>query len=151
MSRRLRSFLALLLSTAITMVVISASPSSAQELPNPVLSLTRIEPFQQGEKQLLKYHFEVSNRDAYPAEMFAPSPQLPPCGKNAKAARTWVDVYAQNGKRLGGFCAFASPAALEDIWFAIEEDVIPPSWVYIELTDRKTNKKYKSNLAETSS
>ncbi|MDQ1557256.1 MAG: hypothetical protein QOD32_316, partial [Pyrinomonadaceae bacterium] len=24
-----------------------------------------------------------------------------------------------------------------------------PSWVYIELTDRKTNTKYKSSLAET--
>jgi len=28
-------------------------------------------------------------------------------------------------------------------------DEVPPSWVYIEMTDRKTNTKYKSNLAET--
>jgi len=27
--------------------------------------------------------------------------------------------------------------------------VVPPSWVYIELNDRQTNTKYKSNLAET--
>jgi hypothetical protein len=26
---------------------------------------------------------------------------------------------------------------------------VPPSWVYIEMKDRKTNTKYKSNLAET--
>ena len=38
----------------------------------------------------------------------------------------------------------------DGIWFALEKDVIPPSWVYIELSDRKTGTKYRSNLAETS-
>jgi hypothetical protein len=31
----------------------------------------------------------------------------------------------------------------------LEEGVIPPSYVYIELNDRQTNTKYKSNLADT--
>jgi hypothetical protein len=35
------------------------------------------------------------------------------------------------------------------IWFALEEGVVPPSWVYIEMTDRQTGTKYKSNLADT--
>jgi hypothetical protein len=60
-----------------------------------------------------------------------------------------VDIYDQSGKRLNGFCALGKPADLNEIWFAIEPGVVPPSWVYIEMTDRKTNTKYKSNLAET--
>jgi hypothetical protein len=91
----------------------------------------------------------VENFNAYPNEMFAAAPDLPPCGKNTKSARTWVDIYDQSGKRLNGFCALGKSADLNQIWFALESDVIPPSWVYIELNDRKTNTKYKSNLAET--
>ena len=53
------------------------------------------------------------------------------------------------GKRLYGFCALSKPADLGKIWFAMEEGVIPPSYVYIELNDRQTNTKYKSNLADT--
>jgi hypothetical protein len=89
------------------------------------------------------------NKDQYPAAMFAPAPSLPPCGKNNNSSRTWVDIYDQNGKRLYGFCALGKPADLGSIWFALEDGVIPPSWIYIEMTDRQTNTKYKSNLAET--
>ena len=74
---------------------------------------------------------------------------LPPCGNNTKAARTWVDFYDQSGKRLNGFCALSKPADLGSIWFALEAGTVPPSWVYIELNDRQTNTKYKSNLADT--
>lgn len=98
---------------------------------------------------MIRYRFDVFNKDAYPADMFAAAPALPPCGKNTKSSRTWVDIYDQSGKRLYGFCAFGKPSDLGSLWFALEEDVIPPSWVYIELNDRQTNTKYKSNLADT--
>ena len=123
---------------------------SAQKIPAPILNLTKIEPFQREGKKFVRYNFEVFNKDAFPAEMFAPAPELPPCGANTKASRTWLDFYAQDGKRLWGFCALTKPADLSNIWFALPEDSVPPSWVYIELTDRKTNTKYKSNLADTS-
>ena len=119
-------------------------------LPNPVLFLTTTETFTQGGKQFVRYRFDVENKDAYPAALFAAAPALPPCGQNTKASRTWVDVFDQSGKRLQGFCAFTKSADLGSIWFAVEEIVVPPSWVYIEMTDRETNTKYKSNLAETS-
>ena len=35
------------------------------------------------------------------------------------------------------------------IWFATPEGTIPPSYVYIEIMDRQTNTKYRSNLADT--
>ena len=123
---------------------------SAPALPNPVLYLSGIEPFEQAGKSLLRYRYDVSNKAAYPAEMFAQAPNLPPCGTNTKASRTWVDVFDQRGKRLNGFCALGKPADLGLIWFSLPEDAVPPSWIYIELTDRQTNTKYKSNLAETS-
>lgn len=130
-------------------VSITERSASAPALPNPVLFMTGSEPFKTGGKVFVRYRYDVFNKDAYPADFFAASPKLPPCGKNTKAARTWVDVYDQSGKRLQGFCAFSKPADLSSIWFAIEEGTVPPSWVYIELTDRQTNTKYKSNLAET--
>jgi hypothetical protein len=117
--------------------------------PNPVLYLISREPYTTGGKEFIRYQYDVFNKDAYPKEMFAAAPALPPCGTNTKASRTWVDLYAQDGKRLMGFCALGSPSDLGKIWFALESNVIPPSWIYIEMTDRQTNTKYKSNLAET--
>ena len=123
--------------------------SPQRPLPNPVLYLMKTEPHKSGGKQFIRYRYDVVNKDAYPADFFAASPSLPPCGQNTKAARTWVDFFDQSGKRLNGFCALGKPADLNGIWFAIEEGTIPPSWVYIELNDRQTSTKYKSNRAET--
>lgn len=118
-------------------------------LPNPVLVFAGQEQYQTGGKQWIRYKYVVDNFNAYPNELFAAAPELPPCGTNTKASRTWVDLYDDRGKRLYGFCALKDHNGLKEIWFALEQDVVPPSWVYIELNDRKTNTKYKSNLAET--
>jgi hypothetical protein len=118
-------------------------------LPNPVLYLTGTEFYSAGGKDWIRHRYDVFNKAAYPAAMFAAAPSLPPCGLNTKASRSWVDFYDQTGKRLYGFCALGSPADLGSIWFATEDGIIPPSWIYIEITDRQTNTKYKSNLADT--
>jgi len=141
----------LLLITCVVFAVLFTTNSAitALPIPNPVLYLTGNEMFETGGKKFIRYRYDVLNKSDYPPEMFAPSPNLPPCGKNTKASRTWVDFYTQSGKRLYGFCALGKPADLNGIWFSLEIDVVPPSYVYIELTDRQTNTKYKSNLAET--
>lgn len=119
-------------------------------LPNPVLVYTGApEFFTTAGTNYIRYTYFVDNSAAYPDAMFAAAPALPPCGKNTKAARTWVDFYDSRGKRLNGFCALGTSANLNKIWFALAEDEIPPSWVYIEFNDRETNTKYKSNLEET--
>jgi hypothetical protein len=123
--------------------------TATPQVPNPVLAFLEQEYFEADGKQWTRYRYEVANADAYPNELFAASPDLPPCGNNTRAARTWVDLYEQGGKRLNGFCALGSHDGLGQIWFALERDVVPPSWIFIEMTDRKTNSKYKSNLAET--
>jgi hypothetical protein len=123
--------------------------ASAPVLPNPVLYFTGQELFETGGKQYIRYSYDVANKDEYPNDLFAASPDLPPCGTNTKAARTWVDIYDQSGKLLKGFCALGKASDLGKIWFALEVDKVPPSYVYIEMNDRKTPTKYKSNLADT--
>lgn len=141
---------ATLLAGLILMTLAPVGVSTAQRpLPNPVLVLTQIEYYETGGKEFTRYRYSVENLASYPNAMFAASPELPPCGANAKASRTWVDLYDQTGKRLYGFCALGDSNDLGKIWFALERDAVPPSWVYIEMNDRKTATKYKSNLTET--
>ena len=119
-------------------------------VPNPVLVFIGQQPFERGGKEFIRYRFSVHNRTDFPDELFAAAPELPPCGTNKNSSRTWLDIFDQRGKRLNGFCALSKHDDLDGIWFALEKDVVPPSWVYIELSDRKTGTKYTSNLAETS-
>lgn len=117
--------------------------------PKPVLYLIGTEAFTAGGKNWIRLRYDVLNKADYPADMFNAAPNLPPCGLNTNASRTWVDFFDAAGHRLYGFCALSKPADLGLIWFAYEEGTIPPSYVYIELNDRQTNTKYKSNLADT--
>jgi hypothetical protein len=136
-------------SLMLTMMASAKTSEPAPVLPNPVLYLTSTEFFTTGGKNFIRYRYDVLNKDAYPNDLFAPAPALPPCGLNKKSSRTWVDIFDSRGKRLYGFCAFGKSADLGSLWFALEEDVIPPSYIYIELNDRQTMTKYKSNLADT--
>ena len=135
----------------LTLVLVFATQSvaSAPALPNPILYLLGQEYYSTGGKNFVRYRFDVLNKDAYPNDLFTKSPGLPPCGSNTQAARTWVDFFDMSGKRLQGFCNLGKPSDLGTIWFAMEEGTVPPSWVYIEMNDRQTNTKYKSNLADT--
>jgi hypothetical protein len=139
----------LLVSITLLLIFAVQSSASAPVLSNPVLYFIGQEFLTINGKQITRYNFDVANKSDYPDDLFAASPNLPPCGTNTKAARTWVDFYDQSGKRLQGFCSLGKPADLNGIWFALETGVIPPSWVYIEMNDRKTNTKYKSNLSDT--
>ena len=115
-----------------------------------MLYLTGVEYYTANNQNWIRYKYDVLNKMDYPAAMFAAAPNLPPCGANTNSSRTWVDFFKQDGTRIYGFCALGKPEDLGSIWFALEENVIPPSWVYIEMNDRQTNTKYKSNLADTS-
>src|SRR3990172_5885676 len=122
-----------LLAGLFLMARVTHSNSSAMPpVPNPVLVLTGQEFYEANGKQWTRYRYRVENLLDFPNELFAAAPELPPCGSNTNASRTWVDFYAQSGKRLYGFCALGSHDDLGKIWFATERDTIPPSWVYIE-------------------
>src|SRR5215213_1368168 len=90
----------------------AAASVQAQPVPNPILYLTGSEYYSTGGKNFIRYSYDVLNKGAYPATMFAAAPSLPPCGVNASSSRSWVDFYDQQGKRLYGFCALGDPANL---------------------------------------
>src|SRR5262245_3482058 len=147
--KRMTKIAVLLCASAYSFSFTSLTTASSSVLPNPILYFVGAEYFVINGVSMTRYRFDVLNKDTYPSDMFAASPNLPPCGQNTKASRTWVDIYDQYGKRLYGFCALGKPDDLNGIWFALPTEKVPPSWIYIELTDRQTNTKYKSNLADT--
>lgn len=133
----------------LTLALSASAAAQTAAIPNPVLYLTGQEFFQSGGKSYVRFRFDVLNKASLPAALFTAAPSLPPCGANSNSSRTWVDVFDQRGRRLNGFCALQKPEDLSQVWFSLEENQVPPSWIYIELNDRQTNTKYKSNLAET--
>jgi hypothetical protein len=137
--------------TVAALVLAAAWPALAQTPapPNPVLYLTTQEYYSAGGKNWVRHRYDVLNKSSYPAEMFAAAPALPPCGLNTNSSRTWIDFFDSRGTRLYGFCALGSPDNMGSIWFATEQGTVPPSYVYIEIHDRQTNRKYRSNLADT--
>lgn len=140
------ALLALLIFSALATDSLRAMPPA---IPNPVLIFIGQEPYKVGNKNFTRYRYNVVNLVDYPNTMFAAAPALPPCGANTNSSRSWVDLFDQRGKRLYGFCNFRNHDDLDSLWFGLPEDEIPPSWIYIEINDRQTSTKYKSNLAET--
>ena len=141
-----------IISTAAVLATIGGSAASQgpSTLPNPILYITGTEQYTANGTSFIRYRYDVLNKDAYPAAMFAPAPGLPPCGNTTNSSRTWVDFFnGRTNARIYGFCALGSPQSLGSIWFAMPEGTVPPSYVYIELNDRQTNTKYRSNLADT--
>ncbi len=139
----------LMLLTVVLAAVAGGAGTAVAAPPNPVLYMTGSEYYSAGGKNWVRHRYDVMNKDQYPAAMFAAAPSLPPCGTNANSSRSWVDLFDSQGKRLYGFCALGDPANLGKIWFATEEGTVAPSYVYIVIHDRQTDKKYKSNLADT--
>jgi len=111
--------------------------SCRERVPDPVIVFRGID-----EKG--RYLIPVLNWVDYPASLFVPSPELPPCGLNTSASRTWVDIYDQNDLRLYGFCAFGDPKDLYRIWFSSPASAAPPSAVKVVLNDRLCEKLYES-------
>jgi hypothetical protein len=130
------------------MLLPGATAAQSPAFPEPKLVVTGLRYLESEGREWTRYLFRVDNLADYPNELFAPSPELPPCGTNTNSARTWVDLYAEGGKRLYGFCALTRDG-LAELWFSIATDSVPPLSIYIELTDRKTGNKLKSNLAPT--
>ncbi|MEO7822682.1 MAG: hypothetical protein ABIS15_03665 [Gemmatimonadaceae bacterium] len=118
---------------------------SSPVIPNPVLAFTGTEIYAVNGVTFVRYNLAVTNYQSYPAEMFVASPDLPPCGLNTSASRTWVDIYNANNSRIYGFCGLGSPSDLQSIWFAVALGTPPPSQVHIRLVDRATGVTYTSN------
>ena len=92
----------------------------------------------------VEFQLDVPNYAQFPDPMFSPAPDLPACGLNTSAARSWVDIRDGDGNYLFGFCALYNASSLNDIWFATTVDNWPAE-AYITITDRRCNITYTSN------
>lgn len=153
MNRR-KIFLASVLMTLIVSQFVFAKPSVqvpdakiiAINLPDPKLVFTGTEVYQANGQTWVRYNLKVLNFSAYPNFLFAAAPNLPACGANNNASRTWVDVMnSTNGQRIYGFCALGQAQDLTQLWFAVKKGDAPPPCVHIVMTDRRLNRVYKSN------
>ncbi len=130
-------------------VIGSASVSVIRDPTQPLtpqLSFVGSESYTVNSRTFLRYRLNIDNWNDFPPELFDVAPDLPPCGLNKNAARTWVNIYYSiNNNYIYGFCALSSPQDLTSIWFALEQGSTPTSGVYVELEDRRINKKYRSN------
>ena len=119
-----------------------SAPALAQPFPPPILRYVGQHP---DFPALIHVDLTVVNWNAYSPALFVPSPNLPPCGLNPAASRTWVDIYnVRTGRRIYGFCALGAPADLTRIWFATPAAQKPRA-VYITLTDRLRHRRVASN------
>jgi hypothetical protein len=119
-------------------------------LPSPSLVYKGKENYSVGGTAYTRYKLAVANRDDYPASLFKPAPDLPPCGLNNNSARTWVNIYNSSGSYIYGFCALSSPSDMDGLWFAVAKGKTPPKSVYLTLNDRKCKIILKSNPVKIS-
>ena len=118
--------------------------SCSLKLPDPQLEFIGIETY--GNRT--RYKLIVTNWTKYPNELFAPSPDLSPCGSKPDASRTWVYLEDQNGHIFSVFCALSKSEHLATtLEFEKKANEAPPSSVRIILKDRLCNREYRSNLA----
>ena len=109
-------------------------------LPSPQILYSRKESIEGSARD--RHWIGISNWADYPDELFASAPDLPPCGSNQNASRTWVQVHdATDDSRIYGYCAWSEMSS--ELWFAAAEGEYES--VYIVLTDRRCNVKYTSN------
>jgi len=134
--------------TTLPATVIVNLTNLSEAIPNPILVFDRMETGTDAFANTVdRYFFTVANWMAYPQAMFDGRPDLPPCGLNTNASRTWVFFFrSDNNNGLFGFCALGTPSNLNGIWFGvIPSGATPPPAVYIKLQDRETGIEYQSN------
>jgi len=116
-----------------------------RDLPVPQLQFIGAEAYSTASGNFTRYKLSVSNWNDFWPDLFIPSPNLPPCGLNNEASRSWVDIYDGEGNRIYGFCALSEPEDLTKLWFGISGGKVPER-VKIVITDRLCDKSVESPL-----
>lgn len=115
-------------------------------IPAPELTFLGTENYTANNRQWVRYNLSITNWAQFPDELFASAPNLPPCGSNTNASRTWVYIYnARDDAYIYGYCVFSSSQKLQSFSFSIAQGALPPQAVYIVLIDRQENVDYRSN------
>ncbi len=144
-----RNISVVLLTTALVSLVTGQTSQSDSftcypDLPDPELAYVGQEDYTTSMGEYTRYWLSVANWEAFPEALFEQAPDLPPCGSNPNASRTWVDIYDADDNALNGFCGFTCAEDLAGLWFALPKGTTPPECVYVTLTDRRCGLIYTS-------
>lgn len=105
-------------------------------------------------QQYRLYYLSIINWRLLPEYMFEKAPDLPPCGQNPNAARSWVTIYSVGeNTELKTFCGLDTREELErgvlgedrGIWFATPLGATPATEVLVKINDRRNGGLYCSN------
>jgi hypothetical protein len=119
-------------------------------LPTPVLAVTgrKVNPAVPDGPAV--FGLSITNWAEFPPEYFEPAPDLPPCGANTNASRTWLDIFdADTKQRLYGYCALSVPEMMAKLSLSVTALQDPPTHLYVTLTDRRANVVRTSNVVDT--
>ena len=101
--------------------------------PTPELVFTGTEQTQNSTGKAVSYYkLKVENRHCYPRALFKAAPDLPPCGRNENASRTWLRIFDKEGY-VYGYCGLRSPRKMKQFGFLVQQGEAPPDSVYIVL------------------
>ena len=126
-----------ILGMKIVLIVLAfAMAAVGQSLPKPEIRLVGVEDRVSNGYAVKAYEIEVVNRAEYSNDLFMEAPVLPPCGTNANAARTWINIYADRGARFHGWCAIKDNGELAALRFNIPAGAPQPKTIFIDLVDR---------------
>jgi len=143
---RFQSVVAVALCAVCPGVAGSAERRHSVSLPSPQLAFRGTETYEANGFDFVRYQYDVTNKGKYPKALFATSPDLPACGENSSPSRAAVAIFDTTHKRITEFCSLPAPDYLGRLWFAVAKGTSPPTAVYIEITDRLTGGKARSNV-----
>lgn len=98
------------------------------------------------EPQVIRFWFGVVNFAQYDNTLFVKSPNLPACGANTSASRTWLYIFNGNGgAAIYGYCGLSQNLQMQKLNFAVKKGTPMPKSFFIRMTDRKCNRTVQSN------
>lgn len=130
-------------------VAVSVVSGYGQGLPKPELAFVRSFVVAENTREIRNYFFEIVNRDEFSDDLFVRTDELPPCGINPRASRTWLNFFDGDGNRIYGHCVINGKKQLELIGFGRPKEDEPPRSVYVEFYDRVTGETVRSNVVDT--
>jgi hypothetical protein len=101
---------------------------------------------------LVRYRLTVTNRSAYPQDLFDPRRDFAPCGENEPnqiPSRVFVVIQLEGGTTVSDFRCLSGPEDLDSLWFDYPLEYSPPR-VYIDMWDSQRSAVYTSNVVSLS-
>ena len=114
-------------------------------LVEPILRFLEMAPLPGSDGEYLFYSLQVENWSDYSDELFMERPDLPPCGLNDSASRTWLEIFDGLGVRRYGYCGIARSVELQGFGFSVLATQEQPIAAFIELWDRELGVRVRSN------